>query len=129
MRATIFFDGACSGNPGPMGAGAVVEAGGERRVLSRAMGRGTNNEAEYHAVILGLRHALAAGADEVAVCGDSQLVLRQLEGVYRVSAANLKQLHAEARALLGRFHRVTLRWVPRAENAEADRAARDAIER
>jgi ribonuclease HI len=127
MRATVHFDGACSGNPGPMGAGAVVEMGGERRVLSRAMGRGTNNEAEYHALILGLRHALAAGADEVEVRGDSELILRQLEGRYKVSAANLKQLHAEARALLGRLHRFRLQWIPRAENAEADRAARAAI--
>ncbi|HLF16239.1 MAG TPA: ribonuclease HI family protein [Candidatus Thermoplasmatota archaeon] len=128
MRATLWFDGACSGNPGPMGAGAVVEIEGRREMLSRPMGRGTNNEAEYHGLLLGLRHALAAGADEVTVHGDSELVLRQVAGDYRVRAANLKSMHAEARALLARFRRARLEWVPRERNHEADAAARAAIE-
>ncbi|HEX2066065.1 MAG TPA: ribonuclease HI family protein [Candidatus Thermoplasmatota archaeon] len=128
MRATLWFDGACSGNPGPMGAGAVVQLeGGRPQVLSQPMGRGTNNEAEYHGLLLGLRHALAAGADEVVVRGDSQLVLRQLEGAYKVRAENLRSLNEEARRLLGHFAAVRLEWVPRAQNAEADAAATAAL--
>jgi len=128
LHATVWFDGACTGNPGPMGAGAVVEAGEGSQVLSRRFGRGTNNEAEYHGLILGLRHALAAGADQATVRGDSQLVLRQLEGGYRVRAANLRPLWEEARGLVGRFKSVRLEWVPREENEAADAAARAALE-
>ena len=115
MRATVWFDGACFGNPGPMGAGAVLQVAGKDRVLELPLGRGTNNEAEYHAVILGLRHALAAGATEVHVRGDSELILRQLEGRYTVRSPNLKPLHDEARALLRRFQAVRLEWVPHQE--------------
>ncbi len=129
MKATVWFDGACLGNPGPMGAGAVVEAGEERKELALPMGRGTNNEAEYHGLILGLRHALAAGADEVVVHGDSQLVLRQLEGRYKVKADNLKPLHEEAKALLARFRTTKLTWVPREANADADRLSYAATQR
>jgi ribonuclease HI len=114
-----------------MGAGAVVqlESGGERKVLHRAFGLGTNNQAEYHGLILGLRHALAMGADGVTVHGDSQLVLRQLEGRYAVKSPGLKALHAEAGQLLSKFSAVKLEWVPREENAEADQASRDALRR
>ena len=129
MKATVWFDGACLGNPGPMGAGAVVEAGGARKELALPLGRGTNNEAEYHGLILGLRHALAAGADEVVVHGDSQLVLRQLEGRYKVKADNLKPLHEEAKGLLARFRTTKLQWVPREANADADRLSYSATQR
>ncbi len=127
MHATVWFDGACSGNPGPMGAGAVVLLGHDRKAFSKGFGRGTNNEAEYHGLILGLRHALAAGADEVTVHGDSQLILRHLDGSYAVKAANLRPLWKEATTLLRRFRRVRLEWVPRDRNAEADAAARAAL--
>lgn len=126
MHATVWFDGACLGNPGPMGAGAVVQLdgpGGERQVLARGFGRGTNNQAEYRGLILGLRHALALGADRVTVRGDSQLVVRQLEGTYSVKAEGLKALHDEARQLLGRFRSARLEWIPREQNAEADAAS------
>jgi ribonuclease HI len=129
VHATVWFDGACSGNPGPMGAGAIVVAGSERKVLSMSKGLGTNNEAEYHGLILGLRHALASGATTATVHGDSQLVLRQLAGAYHVRAGNLKGLHEEARALLRRFEAVSLEWVPRGRNAEADEASRAALRR
>lgn len=126
-RAVLYFDGACSGNPGPMGAGAVVEMAGKTDAFSRAMGRGTNNEAEYHGLLLALHHAQAAGATDVEVRGDSQLVLRQLDGRYAVRAANLVDLHASARRLLARFASVKLTWIPREKNGAADAAAREAI--
>ena len=128
MHATVWFDGCCLGNPGPMGAGAVVQTERERKVLSRGFGLGTNNQAEYHGLILGLRHALGMDADTVTVHGDSQLVLRQLGGAYAVKAPGLKALHGEARLLLSRFSRAKLEWVPREENAEADAASRAALQ-
>lgn len=130
MHATVWFDGCCLGNPGPMGAGAVVEPdgpGGERKVLSKAFGMGTNNQAEYRGLVLGLRHALAMGADRVTVHGDSELVLRQLKGEYAVKAPALKALHAEAASLLGQFRAAKLEWVPREQNSVADQASRDAL--
>jgi ribonuclease HI len=129
VHATVWFDGCCLGNPGPMGAGAVVQMPDERKVLRKAFGLGTNNQAEYHGLILGLRHALGMGADAVTVHGDSQLVLRQLGGEYAVRAPGLKALHDEARVLLARFRPAKLEWVPREENAEADQASRDALRR
>jgi ribonuclease HI len=110
-----------------MGAGAVVQTDRERKVLSRPFGLGTNNQAEYRGLILGLRHALGMGADEVTVHGDSQLVLRQLEGRYAVKAPGLKALHEEALLLLTRFHKVRLEWVPREQNSAADQASRAAL--
>jgi ribonuclease HI len=127
VHATVWFDGCCLGNPGPMGAGAVVQTERERKVLRKAFGLGTNNQAEYRGLILGLRHALGMGADRVTVHGDSQLVLRQLEGRYQVKAPGLRALHEEALLLLARFSQVKLEWVPRERNGEADAASREAL--
>ena len=128
--ALVWFDGACSGNPGPMGAGAVVVLGnGREQRLSASVGVGTNNEAEYHGLILGLQAALDGGAKAVHVRGDSQLILRQLEGRYQVKAANLRGLYGQAKALLERFERFELEWVRREDNAPADAAARAGVKR
>ncbi|MGB0653190.1 MAG: ribonuclease HI family protein [Thermoplasmatota archaeon] len=128
MHATVWFDGAAKGNPGPAGAGAVVQAdGGAKRSHSKAVGRATNNEAEYDGLILGLEAALAAGAERVTVRGDSQLVIRQLEGRYQVKAANLRPRYEAAKKLLARFDAVRLEWVRRGDNADADAAANAAL--
>lgn len=126
-RATVHFDGASSGNPGKAGAGAIVEIGGRQERLSKSLGRATNNEAEYEALILGLRFAQAQGASEVAVRGDSQLVIRQLKGRYKVRAENLQPLYQQARELLDGFDEVDLAWLAREGNEAADDAARAAI--
>lgn len=110
-----------------MGAGAVVRMDGEERVLSRHAGHGTNNVAEYAGLILGLEEAQRMGADEVVVRGDSELILRQLTGQYKVRAAHLRAPHERALALLGSFASHRVEWVARAQNAEADAAARQAI--
>lgn len=111
-----------------MGLGAVVQLeGGKPQVLSMAKGHGTNNQAEYHAAILGLRHALAAGATEVVLHGDSQLILRQLSGQYQVRKEELKPLHAEAAKLLRQFQTRRLEWIPRDANHAADLASKKAI--
>jgi ribonuclease HI len=129
MRGVLWFDGASRGNPGPGGAGAVLDLDGERvRIALPLPGRVTNNEAEYQGLIAGLREALARGATELEARGDSQLVVRQMQGSYIVRAANLRPLHDEARALAKRL-RVTWRHVPRAENAEADAEANRAADR
>jgi ribonuclease HI len=127
-HATVWFDGASRGNPGLMAGGAVVDVDGRRVVLHGHVRKGTNNEAEYEGLLLGLRHALDADATTVEVRGDSQLVIRQLEGIYQVRAPNLKPLHREARSLLSRFRARRLVWVPREQNHDADEAANRALD-
>jgi ribonuclease HI len=127
-HAEVWFDGACLGNPGPMGAGVVVACGGKRRTLAKPLGRGTNNVAEYEAAIAGLSLAIAMGATSATLHGDSQLILRQLGGEYKVSAPALRPLHAQAKALMAELGKVRLQWVPRAENAEADELSKAAAE-
>lgn len=128
MHADVWFDGASRGNPGPMAGAAVVRIDGRTMVVPGPKGRGTNNEAEYQGLIVGLQAARDAGATSVHVRGDSQLAIRQLEGRYSVKAPNLKPLFAEAKALLGGFAQVKLEWVKRADNAEADAAANAALD-
>lgn len=129
-RLRVASDGAARGNPGPAGAGAVL-FDMEGRILERLgkfLGRQTNNVAEYQALLLGLRRARELGAEELEVVADSELIIRQLSGVYQVRAPALRELHAEALALLKAFRRVKLIHVPRAQNAEADEMSNRAID-
>lgn len=125
MRLVLRTDGAARGNPGPSSAGVVIEDLDGKPVarLGRLLGRGTNNEAEYRAVIVALEEAAKLGAAEVEVRTDSELLARQLLGRYKVRAANLKPLFLKARALLAKFRRSNVKHVPREENTEADRLA------
>ena len=129
-RVVVYSDGASRGNPGPGGAGAVIAEPGGRilRRLGKFLGRVTTHVAEYEGVLLGLRAALAGGVREVVLRADSELAIRQLDGVYQVKNAALKPLFNEARALLGRFDKVTLQHVPRAQNAAADEMSNRAID-
>jgi ribonuclease HI len=129
----LFTDGASRGNPGPAAIGAVLyRRDGERLVrvaeLSRAIGRATNNVAEYLAVVDGLEMASAFAPDRLELRADSQLLIRQLEGVYRVKAPGLRDLYERARAGLGAIPDVRLEHVPREENREADALANAALD-
>ena len=122
MKLVVHVDGGARGNPGPAAAGAVVSTP-EGEVLDEAgelLGVATNNVAEYRGLLLGLRRARALGATEVEVVNDSELVAKQVNGVYKVKHADMKPLHAEARAALAAFERWTVRSVPRAQNTAAD---------
>lgn len=124
LRATLYFDGASKGNPGPSGAGAVLHVGGSQRRVSKPLPfRATNNVAEYVGLIEGLRLAQAAKVTHLQVIGDSELVVKQMTGKYRVNQPHLRHLHAEAKALVEGFARVTWRTVPRDDNRDADRQA------
>ena len=124
-------DGASRGNPGPAGAGAVLrdERGQIAREVCQYLGYATNNQAEYTALILALEAALGLGADAVDVALDSELLVRQLTGVYRVRDAQLMQYHARARSLLARFGSAEIRHVPREHNLLADMLANRAIDK
>jgi len=126
-----YADGASRGNPGPAALGVVLydEAGKELHRSSRALGRGTNNQAEYGAAIAALEAALGLGAQQVELRMDSELVVRQLSGRYRVRNPRLIPLHKRMLDLRTRFQRVTMRHVRRGENRVADRLANEALDR
>lgn len=130
-RVRVFSDGAARGNPGPAGAGAVVVDEGGRTLarLGKYLGpHETNNVAEYEAALLGLRGALELGARQVELVADSLLVIEQLKGNWKVKMAHLVPLHAEAKRLLGRFEKASLRHVPREQNKAADEMSNRAID-
>jgi len=132
VKLTVEADGGSRGNPGPAGYGAVVRDADTGEVLAEAfdsLGTTTNNVAEYHGLIAGLRTAadLAPGAD-VAVRMDSKLVVEQMSGRWQIKHPALRPLAAEAQAAARRLGRITYQWVPRAQNAHADRLANQAMD-
>jgi len=126
----VHVDGGARGNPGPAAAGAVVSAS-DGTVLDEAsalLGEMTNNAAEYHGLLLGLERARALGATEVEVVNDSELVARQVTGVYKVKHAGMRPLHARALAVLEGFDTWSIRSVPREQNARADALVNGALD-
>ncbi len=129
-RLKVYSDGAARGNPGPAGAGAVLVSpdGATVASLGRFLGEATNNYAEYHGLILGLQRALELGVSEVQVYADSQLVIRQLGGQYRVRNEGLRPLFDEALRLLRSFRKYELHHIPRERNTAADEMSNRAID-
>jgi ribonuclease HI len=130
MKVVVHVDGGARGNPGPAAIGVVV-AGADGAVLEEVgepIGETTNNVAEYRALLRGLERARALGADEVEVVGDSELVAKQVNGLYKVKHAGLRPLHAEALRALAGFDRWRVRTVPRAQNAAADALVNAALD-
>lgn len=129
-RLTVNVDGGSRGNPGPAAIGVLVRDG-EGEVLEEVgetIGEATNNVAEYRALLRGIELAAAHGASELELLGDSQLVVRQVEGRYKVKNAGMKELHAEVKRALGNFDSWSIRHVRRAENADADRLVNQALD-
>ena len=129
----MYCDGGARGNPGPAAIGAVVldpsvDPPQVLATVSERIGETTNNVAEYEAVIAGLKAAKPFGARRIQVRADSLLVIKQLQGEYRVRQAHLKPLHAEARELLRGYAHVDLAHVPRAQNADADALVNAALD-
>jgi ribonuclease HI len=130
LALRLHVDGASRGNPGDAGFGIYVTApdGSEVASLFGYLGKATNNVAEYQALLHGLRFALARGASVVEVFSDSELLVRQIEGRYRVKNAGLQPLHREAQRLLARFAKARVAHVPRERNREADALANRAVD-
>ncbi|MEM1659413.1 MAG: ribonuclease HI family protein [Candidatus Jordarchaeales archaeon] len=127
----VFVDGASRGNPGPAGIGfVIIDSGGrilERR--GRYVGVATNNQAEYLALIEALEACIKAGASRVEVFSDSELLVKQMKGEYRVRNPHLIALHRKARELEKLFNDVTYHHIPREANLQADKLANEAIDR
>lgn len=128
---SLYVDGASRGNPGPAGAGAVLfgPQGEKRAEDSRYLGETTNNVAEYQALLLGLELAQNLGVRNLHVFADSLLVVQQLKGAYRVKAPHLFPLWREAHQALQKFDIYAISHLDRSLNHEADRLARQAIDR
>jgi ribonuclease HI len=121
----VSCDGAARGNPGPAGAGAQLTTPDGEVVaeIAEGLGETTNNVAEYTAVIMGLERARELGGTDVLLRSDSQLLINQISGVYRVRTPHLQPLHQRVLQLAAGFERIRFEHVPRARNAEADRLA------
>ena len=130
MKLVVHVDGGARGNPGPAAAAAVL-ATPDGDVVDAAhafLGVATNNVAEYRGLLLGLERANALGADEVEIVNDSELVAKQINGLYKVKHPDMRPLHAQAMRALSGFDRWTVRSVPRAENAGADALVNQALD-
>ena len=130
MRLLIHTDGAARGNPGPAGAGAVLRDEDGRVVaeIAQPLGRATNNVAEWTAVRLALEEARRLGASHVDLRMDSELVARQINGIYRVKHPDLKPIHTAVMDMLRGFEGYTVGHVPRELNKDADRLSNVAID-
>jgi ribonuclease HI len=126
----IFVDGACSGNPGEAGIGVVINRGGKTvKEISHAIGEATNNIAEYSALIYALQEAIVLKAGKLRIFTDSELLFRQITGVYRVKNEKLKVLFDRVRHLMRGFDHVDIHHVCREKNKEADRLAAQSLKK
>lgn len=127
-KVNIAIDGACKGNPGPAGIGVVItdESGATLKEIGEYIGDATNNIAEYTALIRSLREAIDLGSDSVDIQSDSELMVRQINGAYRVRSEVLIPLYNEAKSLIDRFDSFTITYVPRSSNKHADMLASSA---
>jgi len=130
MRVRLFTDGGARGNPGPAAYGYVLEAedGTVLAAHGESIGIATNNVAEYRALIRGIELAAQHGATELELRGDSELVVKQIRGEYKVKDPGLKPLHAEARQALSAFSEWSFDHVRREQNAEADALVNQALD-
>ena len=130
MRATLWTDGGARGNPGPAAFAYVLEAddGTMLAAHGEAMGVATNNVAEYSALLAGLEQAAELGVDELEVVSDSELMIKQMRGEYKVKNEALRGLSLRGRELAGRIGTVTFTAVRREHNELADRLVNEALD-
>ena len=129
-KAVIFVDGASRGNPGPAAIGVTIkdERGELITFISRRIGKATNNQAEYRAIIAALEEAVRLDVKQVDIKMDSELVVKQINGEYRVKKATLKPLYQQVKQLQGLLRGFTVTHIPRQRNFEADKLANKALD-
>ena len=129
-KLVIYTDGASRGNPGPAAIGVVIhdESGRAAATISQCLGEATNNQAEYRAIIAGLEKALELGATHIELRSDSELVVQQLSGKYRVKNEALKPLSQKVEELRARLSGLSVSYIPREKNKEADKLANQALD-
>ena len=130
MKGILHADGGARGNPGPAGIGVVLkdDSGKVMGEIAQGIGHATNNVAEYRALIAGLEMALAKGITDVEIFLDSELVVSQLKGEWKIKKDTLRTLAVQARRLMNRFASSSLTHVPRERNADADKLANQGMD-
>jgi ribonuclease HI len=130
MKLIVHVDGGARGNPGPAAAAAVVSSpdGDVLDESAQLLGIATNNVAEYRALLLGLARARELGASEVEIIGDSELIAKQVQGLYKVKHPAMRPLYLDAMDAFRAFERWSIRTVPRAQNAQADALVNAALD-
>ena len=129
-RLEIYIDGAAKGNPGPAGIGVVICQDGEVvKNIAEYIGNTTNNVAEYTALIYALEEALIMKAESLKINTDSQLLHRQIKGIYKVKHPNIIGLHERVKHLLSGFKEVVIHNIPREKNCGADKLATEAVKK
>jgi probable phosphoglycerate mutase len=128
---TAHIDGGARGNPGPSGYGVVIHDASGRKVaeLSQYLGHHTNNYAEYQGLLAVLRYAVANGIKTLKVVSDSELMVRQMKGIYKVKHPELRKLYDEAQHLVRNLDHFEIRHALREHNRDADRLANEAMDR
>ncbi|MCK5434499.1 MAG: ribonuclease HI family protein [Dehalococcoidales bacterium] len=128
-KAVIYADGASRGNPGPAAIGVTIKDKKGKLItfISQRIGRATNNQAEYRAIIAALEEATRLGVKQVEIKTDSELVVRQINGEYRVKKATLKPLYQQVKQLQSQLKSFTITHIPRQQNIEADKLANKAL--
>jgi ribonuclease HI len=129
-KTIIYTDGAARGNPGPAAIGVTIkdEKGNLLASISRRIGITTNNQAEYRAIIAALEKAISLGAKQVNMRADSELVIKQINGRYRVKNIALRPLYQKVVRLIGSLEAFTISYIPRRQNSEADKLANKALD-
>lgn len=129
LEAVINIDGACSGNPGPAGLGVLIchPSGEVYEEISEYIGEATNNIAEYRAFIKALERARVLGLKRVAVYSDSELLVKQVLGEYKINNKEILRLVTEASEICKSFQKLYLKYIPREQNSRADKLARLAV--
>jgi ribonuclease HI len=129
VELTIYTDGASRNNPGEAGAGVFILRDGKAvEKIARYLGTTTNNIAEYTAAIIGFERAVKLGASKVRLCADSELLVKQLNGQYRVKNEGLRPLYQKVKELIAKIGSVEVQYIPREMNKEADALANKAID-
>ena len=128
-RLVIFTDGAAEPNPGPAAIGVIIKDAQGRLVasISRRIGHATNNQAEYRAIIAALERAISLGVNRVEMHSDSELVVKQINGKYRVKKATLKPLYQKVKQLQSQLQGFSIAHITREQNIEADELANIAL--
>jgi ribonuclease HI len=130
MKAILHADGGARGNPGPAGIGVVLTDESDEVIgeIARGIGEATNNIAEYSALIAGMELALDKGVTEIEIRLDSELVVSQLKGDWKIKSDRLRSLAVKARSLFDRFESASIAHVPREMNADADKLANQGMD-
>src|SRR5882762_2537414 len=128
---TTHIDGGARGNPGPAGYGVVIQDASGKKLaeLSEYLGHHTNNYAEYQGLLGVLRYAIAHGIKALKVVSDSELMVRQMKGIYKVKHPELRKLYEEAQQLVRKLEHFEIRHALREHNVDADRLANEAMDR